>query len=146
MTCSTCNREIHWACKHDTNQHWSQDLEQSSSSLSWMGCGWVHTGYVLNQLGNRSVVSQGAACCLHVRQLRHKLLYLSHCFSIVAFLSKKGDGQVQLKSWFTLIMENTTLRSQLKEVDCKMGFKMMKGIWIVNNSWLVLYYLLTFLP
>lgn len=49
----------------------------------------IHTGYIFNQLSNRRVVGQRASSCLHVRQLRHKLLYLAHCFSIMALLEEK---------------------------------------------------------
>lgn len=52
--------------------------------------GLLHTGEILDQLCYGSVVGQRAPSCLHVGQLRHKLLYFSHCFRIVAPLKDKN--------------------------------------------------------
>ena len=46
----------------------------------------VHTGDVLDELGDGGVVGQGTSGCLHVRKLGHKLLDLPHSFSIVTLL------------------------------------------------------------
>lgn len=50
----------------------------------------LRTGDVLNQLSYRCMVSQRASCCLHVRQLRDKLLNFSHSFGVVAFLKDRN--------------------------------------------------------
>ena len=49
-------------------------------------------GAVLDELCDGGVVSQGAPGRLHVRQLGHKLLYLSHRLSIVALLNSVREN------------------------------------------------------
>ena len=56
--------------------------------------GRSRTRDVLDELCYGGVVSQGATRGLHVRQLGHKLLYLSHCFSIVALLESVREKKI----------------------------------------------------
>ena len=49
--------------------------------------GRLRTCEVLDELRDGGVVSQGATGRLHVWQLGHKLLYLSHRLSVVALLN-----------------------------------------------------------
>ncbi len=78
----------------------------------------VHTGDVFDQLSYRSVVSQWASCCLHVRQLRHKLLYFSHCFGIVAFLKDKKIVIEPAELFIRLILQKNSILNDEIQFMC----------------------------
>lgn len=72
---------------------WESIQNDSSMIHKWF---YLLTSDVFDQLCYRGVVSEWASCRLHVRQLRHKLLYFSHGFGIVAFLK---DKKYHFTSW-----------------------------------------------
>lgn len=85
--------------------------------------GYLRTGDVLDQLCYWGVVSQWAPCCLHMRQLRHKLLYFSHCFGIMAFLWEKTNKNI------TSLAERTRLIVQLRK-----SIQMMTPIYLITQG------------